>query len=270
MVRTIPAGPIDLAVLEAGAGGRPLLLLHGFAGAKEDFGWHVDDLAAEGWHVVAPDLRGHGASAKPDDGHTFEHLQEDVLALADALGWERFAVLGHSMGGVVAQHLALTAPERLSALVLMDTTTGQPPVDPELMRLAIAIARDEGMDALLRAMKELGGPLDTPAATRLKEQIEGWEEQSDRKLLACSPAMYAQLLEAWFELPDRDLRPVTVPTLVVVGEQDEPFLAASHEMARTIEGARIEVVLDAGHSPQVENPELWRKCLTTFLDEVVA
>jgi 3-oxoadipate enol-lactonase len=268
MERMIRANGLDLAVLEAGSGGRPLLLVHGFTGAKEDFDWHVDDLAAAGWHVVAPDLRGHGSSEAPDSGYTFEALAADILALADALGWSRFALLGHSMGGVVVQQVALTATERLTALVLMDTTPGQPPVDPELMALAISIARGEGMPALLAAMKEVD-PLKTPAARRLDDAIEGWTEISDGKLLASSPVMYGDLLESWFALPDRDLSPIRVPTLVLVGEQDEPFLAASHAMARAIEGARIDVIVDAGHSPQVEAPEAWRKTLTAFLDEAV-
>jgi pimeloyl-ACP methyl ester carboxylesterase len=269
MERTVRAGDVDLAVIEAGSGGRPLLLVHGFGGAAVDFEWHLDELAAAGWHVVAPDLRGHGASGRPPAGYTFDHLAGDVVGLADSLGWDRFALLGHSMGGVVAQHVALLHPHRLSALVLMDTTAGQPPVDPDLVRMAIAIAREEGMEALLRAMKELGGPLDTPAAKRLLDEVPGWEEQSDRKLLACSPTMYAEVLEAWLELPERDLSPIRVPTLVIAGEQDEPFLAATHAVARMIEGARVEVLLDAGHSPQVEAPEAWRKTVTTFLDEVV-
>ena len=268
MERTITAGEIDLAILEAGAGGRPLLLVHGFCGAKEDFAWHVDDLAAAGWHVVAPDLRGHGSSSKPDEGYGFDHLTGDVLALVDALGWERFALLGHSMGGVVAQHVALAAQHRLTALVLMDTTSGGAPVEEDVMRVGIAIAREQGMEALLAAMKE-AAPLSTPAARRLEETIDGWVEANDQKFLRCCAAMFAGALESWFELPDRDLSPIDVPTLVIVGEQDEPFVAGSHAMARAIDGARIEVVMDAGHSPQVEAPDAWRKTLLTFLDDVV-
>ncbi len=266
MERTIPAGDVDLAILEAGAGGRPLLLVHGFTGAKEDFAWHLDDLAGVGWHVVAPDLRGHGSSSKPDDGYTFDHLADDVLGLADALGWERFALLGHSMGGVIAQQVALRAQERLTALVLMDTTNGGIPVDHDLARLGIEVARAEGLEVVLAAMKE-NPPLHTPAAKRLEETIEGWAEAGEQKFLRCSAAMYAGVLEAWFDLPDRDLSPIRVPTLVLGGVQVEPFLAASHAMARSIEGARIDVIVDAGHSPQVENPEVWRKALCAFLDE---
>ena len=266
MERTIRVGDVDLAVLEAGAGGRPLLLVHGFTGAKEDFAWHVDDLAEAGWHVVAPDNRGHGSSAKPDDGYTFDHFAGDVLGLADALGWDRFALLGHSLGGVIVQQVALQAEDRLTALVLMDTTTGGIPVDHDLARLGIEVARTEGLEVVLAAMKD-SPPLHTPAAKRLEETIEGWVETNDAKFLSCCAAMYAGVLEAWFALPDRDLSALRVPTLVLVGEQDDPFMAASHAIARSVEGARIEVIVDAGHSPQVENPEAWRKALCAFLDE---
>src|SRR5436190_8261838 len=120
-MRVIPmdVGPVTLSVAAAGDGGRPLLLVHGFGGAKEDFTEFLDDLADLGWHAVAPDLRGHGASDKPDDegAYSFEIFSGDLCALADRLGWTRFVVLGHSMGGMVAQHLVLDLPERVGALV---------------------------------------------------------------------------------------------------------------------------------------------------------
>ena len=103
--RTVDLGTVQLAIAESGAGGRPFLLLHGFTGAKEDLTEWLDPLAEAGWHAVAPDHRGHGASSKPDDesAYSFEILAADSLALLDALGWDRFALLGHSMGGMVAQ-----------------------------------------------------------------------------------------------------------------------------------------------------------------------
>ena len=64
-VRRVPVGDVALEIAEAGEGGRPFLLVHGFTGAKEDFSPFLDDLAALGWHAVAPDLRGHGGSDQP-------------------------------------------------------------------------------------------------------------------------------------------------------------------------------------------------------------
>lgn len=155
--RTIHLGDVKLSIAEAGAGQRPLLLLHGFTGAKEDFTDWLDPLAGAGWHAVAPDHRGHGTSSKPtsEDDYSFELLADDAGRLVDALGWNRFALLGYSMGGMVAQFIALGVPERIDALVLMDT--GHGPVqnlDPQLVEAAVSIVRtnlDHSSDTRLTA-----------------------------------------------------------------------------------------------------------------------
>jgi pimeloyl-ACP methyl ester carboxylesterase len=153
-VTEVRLGDVRLAVAEAGAGGRPLMLVHGFTGAKEDFTEFLDRLAGRGWHAVAPDLRGHGASDHPADpaGYSLETFASDVRALADARGWQRFVLLGHSMGGMIAQHVALDDPWRLRGLVLMDTTHGPVDwVDPDAVALGTAVVRDEGMYGLMLA-----------------------------------------------------------------------------------------------------------------------
>src|SRR3954463_4393992 len=120
--RRIPlATGVELEVLEAGAGSdRQMMLVHGFTGAKEDFTDHLDRWAALGWHVVAPDLRGHGASSAPagTDEDKLKSFAPDVVALVDELGWDRLVLLGHSMGGMIAQLAALElGPSRLAGLV---------------------------------------------------------------------------------------------------------------------------------------------------------
>jgi pimeloyl-ACP methyl ester carboxylesterase len=117
-------GPVELAVAEAGEGGRPLVLVHGFTGAKEDFTEWLDPLAERGWHAVAADQRGHGDSAKPthEGAYSFDVFAADLLALFDALGWSSAVALGHSMGGMVLQTALLAAPDRFDGVVLMDTS----------------------------------------------------------------------------------------------------------------------------------------------------
>jgi len=273
--RNVTVGDIDLVVAEAGAGGRPLLLLHGFTGAKEDFTEWLDRLAARGWHAVAPDHRGHGRSAKPasDDAYSFAILADDARGLADALGWERFVLLGHSMGGMVAQLMAIKAPERLTGLVLMDTCHG--PVaglDAAALATAVAIARDRGMDGLADLMAGVESPLVTPAHRRLLDERPGYAEFGDAKLRATSPHLYAAMTALFVDSPDRldELRglPAGLPALVMVGDQDRPFIAASKRMAAAIPGATLAVIADAGHSPQFENPDGWWAALTGFLDTV--
>lgn len=261
-------------MVEAGEGERHLLLVHGFTGAGNDFADHVDALADAGWHVVAPDLRGHGTSDAPsgESAYSLALLAGDVLALVDALGWDRFALLGHSMGGMIAQLVALAEPSRLVALVLMDTAPGPIRLDADLIALGVAMVRAEGTAGLADffAGQPGGGPLETPAAERVRAERPERAVVSGANLRSASADMYAAMATEMLVAEDRRpaLASLTVPTLVVVGEQDTPFLRASTALADAIPGARLEVVPDAGHSPQLENPEAWAKALTTFLSAV--
>lgn len=264
--RTIACGPVRVPVIEAGAGGRPLLLVHGFTGAKEDFADHLDGFAAAGWHAVSPELRGH-RGADHSGAWTLEALADDLVSLADGLGWPAFALVGHSMGGILAQLVALRSPERLTALVLMDTTGAAAAVDPALVELACEVVLGGGMAALLEAERFIGHPLETPAARRLRESRPGWQEYLAAKVLGASPEMYVALARELTSTPSRlaGLATLDVPTLVIVGGLDTPFLADSEALAAVIPGATLAVVPDAGHSPQHEAPEAWFAAVAGFL-----
>jgi len=270
---------IDLAVAEAGVGGRPLVLVHGFTGAKEDFTDWLDPLADLGWHAVAPDLRGHGESDKPADeaAYSFDTFASDLLGLLDALGFATATVLGHSMGGMVLQTAALRAPDRFEALVLMDTShRALKGFEPQVRELVLQVVRSGGIEAIMAAQAALpseGAPLGTPAHERLVATRPGYAEFGDRKMLASSPAMYAAMMgtitdtEAGLDrLPE--LASIGVPTLVMVGDQDRPFLKPSQRMADAIPGAELAVLAGGGHSPQFEAPEQWWKALSGFLGRI--
>lgn len=264
-------GGARFAVDESGRGGRPLLLVHGFTGGRLDFGEHLDALADAGWWAVAPDLRGHGGSHHPpeESAYSLELFADDLWDLVDALGWDRLVLLGHSMGGMIAQVAALRRPELLDGLVLMDTTHGPLDLDRDLARLGAEIVRAGGMEAVKEVLDSLGSdaPLSTPAYERLLAERPELREINDRKFLGCSPAMYAAMLEQLLDQVDRleHLVALTVPALVIVGEQDTPFLAASEAMADALPAAELVVVPDAGHSPQLENPDAWRRTMLEFL-----
>jgi pimeloyl-ACP methyl ester carboxylesterase len=272
--RKLEVGDVELCISESGEGGRPLLLLHGFTGAKEDFTEWCDRFAAAGWHTVAPDHRGHGDSSKPqsEDAYSLGILASDALSLSDALGWDRFVLLGHSMGGYVAQLMGIGAPQRLEALILMDTGHGPTKVDPALVNAAIGIVRTKGMGVLADMLLGRDSPLDTPANKRVTAQRPGYAEFNSNKLRATSPHLYASVAAELQSFPDSiDLLrtlPADLPTLVLVGEEDTPFLDASKEIAEAIPDARLEVIPDAGHSPQFENPERWWKAVSGFLNEL--
>ncbi|MEY2451391.1 MAG: 3-oxoadipate enol-lactonase [Acidimicrobiaceae bacterium] len=266
-----------LAYAEAGAGGRPFLLVHGFTGAKEDFTDWLDPLADAGWHAVAPDNRGHGASEKPDDEtqYTLDAVAADVLALADDLWGDgsEFALLGHSMGGMAAQFAALAAPRRLTGLILMDTLHGPLPfVTRDEIELGITVVREKGMNGLAEILAERGGVLDSPAHLRLMAEKPGYPEFNDRKFRATAPEAYAGFLRAMFDAPDRleSLRSLSMPALVMTGEQDGPIVDASMAMADAIPHGELAIIPDAGHSPQFENPSAWWNALSTFLARVAS
>ncbi|MDQ2650582.1 MAG: alpha/beta hydrolase [Actinomycetota bacterium] len=272
-------GTVELAVREAGVGGRPLLLVHGFTGSGEDFGDFIDRFAAEGWHVVAPDQRGHGdAGHKPDDegAYTIDHYVGDLFGLLDALGWDTAVVLGHSLGGMIVQTAILERPERFEALVLMDTSHRTLKGDPGGIQHLCDLARTKGMTGVLELMQSLPGESltgEAPSAARVKATRRGYEEFGARKMLAVAPAMYSSVLcsiTGQTETVDRldRLGAISVPTLVLVGEEDRPFVNASKRMADTIPGAQLVVILDAAHSPQFENPEAWWEAMTAFLASV--
>ena len=272
---------VSLAILEAGEGSRGLLCVHGWPAAKEDFADHLDALAAVGqgdWHVVALDQRGHGASSSPagTDAYSLKLFAADVLALADALGWSTFVLHGHSMGGMVAQVVAIEAPSRLDGLILMDTGHGPVEgIDPELLALGKAVVSEGGMAGLVEAQRVVEGPLDTAAHQRVAATRPGYADYGERKTLAASPDMWLAMVDEITAGQDERLDDLAaalggsgVPTLVIVGEQDEPFVEPCRRMAAAIPGARLEVVADAGHSPQFENPEAYFRLVSGFLEDV--
>lgn len=273
--RIVEANGVDLAVAEAGEGGRPILLVHGFCGAKEDFTEHLDDMAALGWHAVAPDLRGHGASGHPsgEAAYDFDTFVADLVALADGFGWSRFALLGHAMGGMLAQLLVLEHPDRVAALILMSTSHGMADtLDAADVAIGASIVREHGLLTLLALQNERRerDPRATPAQVRLRRERPDYAEFADRKLLACSPDMWVSMTAKFVVQRDRldALAAVEVPTLVVVGEQDEPHVGHSERMAKVIPHGRLAVIPSAGHAPQFENPDAWWAAVSQFLEEV--
>ncbi|HAS12925.1 MAG TPA: hypothetical protein DCS55_20825 [Acidimicrobiaceae bacterium] len=273
-VRRVRTGAGLTVVLERFGGTSerpPVLLLHGGGQTRHSWSGTAGQLAARGYEAWTMDLRGHGDSWHPEDEseYSFDHFAGDMLALVDALGWDRFVLLGHSMGGMIAQVAAAKRPGALDGLVLMDTTHGPLEIDRELAMLGAEIVREGGMAAVKEAMDALegDGPLGTPANQRLLDERPGYRELGDQKFLGSSPAMYASMIGQMIDQLDRlqHLADLSVPTLVIVGEQDAPFLGASEAMATAVPGARLEVIADAGHSPQFENPDAWRAVMLDFL-----
>lgn len=194
-----------------------------------------------------------------------------MVACADLLGWDRFVLLGHSMGGMAAQLVAIEHPQRLRGLVLMNTGHGPSDnVSPDLAAWGRAVVEEGGMPALLAAFRDTDGLFGTPAHHRLLAERPGYAEFGDAKLLACSPDMWLAMSQELLHHEDRldRLATVDVPTLVLVGDQDDAFLTQSERMAKVMPDARLAVLADAGHAPQFEQADEWWRAVAAFLEEI--
>jgi pimeloyl-ACP methyl ester carboxylesterase len=134
------------------------------------------------------------------------------------------------------------------------------------------VVADSGLAALVELMRDMEGPLSSPAHLRLCETRPGYRAWSDAKTVAASPDMWLAMSAGLITQADRldALGSVRAPTLVVCGEQDSGFLESSRRMAKTIPGARLAVIEGAGHSPQFEAPDDWWRELAGFLAQVAA
>lgn len=264
--KRVRVNEIEISYDEAGAGDRAFVLVHGFTGCRDDFAGQLPALAAHG-RTLAPDQRGHGDSANTGDAKTynFAQLTDDLLGFALALGLERFDLLGHSMGGMVAQRFTLANPHRVASLVLMDTASaplgkGMP---REMFQKGAEIARAIGMDGLHEIIRNNADKNEqrTEPDRRLERQ---WG--ADRYWARVRRGFTSMDVEA-FEALGIELgagEPMTprlgeidCPTTVLVGAMDTPFLAASRTMHEAIRGSQLVVIPDGGHSPQLEAPAAW-------------
>ena len=237
-------------------------MLHGWTGSKEDFA-AVAPALARGRRVVVPDLPGHGARPPADDpgGYALARQARWVLDLLDGLGVGDFDLLGHSLGGLLAQRVANLAAHRLTGLVLVGCGMGAPGDATTQQVVAVAqVARDEGLEAAWKVVTGGSDGSRDPRAAFVRQRFLGMTPEAviggARAVISAAP------LGAF-------LRGIDVPVLVCHGEGDDVWLPhEQRNLAGAIPGARYVSVPDALHSPAVENPDGLLAVLTPFLDEI--
>lgn len=257
---------VALTRLDGGAGA-PLLLVHGHTGARDDFAGVIDTLALDR-PVVAVDLPGHGDSEGPDHpgAYGLDWQARWVLDVADALGLTAFHLLGHSMGGLIAQRVAVGAPRRLRSLILMGTGLGALREEArEFIERVAAVAWAEGVEAgfaeSMRSWEE------APVEPALKARREADRDHLRRRYLKLNPAAIlggARQLATAAPVAHR-LR-LDAPVLVVHGEHDYAWEPPEQRaLAAAIPGAERAAIPVSYHSPQKENPAAWLAVVRRFL-----
>lgn len=211
------------------------------------------------FRVLRYDLRGHGASMVPAGDYTIEQLGRDVIALTEALGIRQFAFCGLSIGGMVGQWLGLHAPDRLTHLVLANTTARVS--DPSAMEARRKAVLEGGMPAVVDTVM---ARFFTAASL---ERNSPSVASARRTVLATSPAGYAGCCAAIRDMDHRDaLAHLTVPTLVIAGDHDVSMPWESHSavLASSIQAATV-ARLKAAHLSNLEQPRSFSAALYRFL-----
>jgi pimeloyl-ACP methyl ester carboxylesterase len=254
---------VDPYVIEAGRG-PAVVLLHGFP--LNATTWSPQREALSGsYRVLCPDQRGFGGSQLGwDEVPSLDHVADDVAAMLDAKKLDTVVLGGLSMGGYVAMAFARRHPERLRALVLADTkaTADAPEAAESRLRIAEEVLEagtssglvDALMPKLVGATTKEKRPL---VVGRLKATIE-----------SAPPPAVAWAQRAMAARPDSldTLRSVSVPALVIVGEEDELSPPAEAEaMAEALPQATLARVPEAGHMSSMEAPEAFNAALLEFL-----
>lgn len=259
LIHRIPIESCELIVEERPGAGAPVVLLHGFPLDRRM--WQEQHEALAGCRLFLPDLRGHGASEASPPPYSMVSLAEDLRRELDHLGLDRIALGGLSMGGYVALAFAARYPERLAALLLLDT---HPKADPPEVRRAradqAARVRKAGPEAVVDelATRLVGGRDIDPQVVALAREM----------ILGTSRDGMVGALEGMAARPDSTpgLAAISCPTLIVVGSDDAIVPPAmAREMAAAIPHAELVEIPGAGHLAPLERPALVNAALTRFL-----
>lgn len=232
------------------ADGLPMLLIHGSFGSSR---WWEPLLALlpPAVNVVAPDLRGCGASAKPAIGYGLADQAADIIALLETLGWRNVDLVGHATGGAIAIEVALHRPDLCSTLTLIDP----PPIEGVFTPLdgILALAAMQHDEVLLRQALALL----LPTYDRTSAAGQTYFDRLVADAQAMAPAAFTAVAESLNQWNRRaEAHQLTMPTLLLWGDQDA--IVTRDAMTATllaIPGANnLDVLRNVGHSPQIEAP----------------
>ena len=233
--------------VSAGSGDHHVLAVHGWFGSARGWGSVPDYVDRDAFSYVFMDLRGYGERKEVAGEFTTEEAAADAIALADELGWDRFSLVGHSMGGKLIQHVLVQAPERVRALIAVNPVPASGvPFDDQSWALFSGAAQNPGNRAAIINLTT-GGRL-TPLF--IDSVVRHSLEQS-------SVQAFGAYLASWGRADFSDqVKGNPAPVKVIVGEHD-PALGAELMRQTWLQyypNAELTVLANAGHYPMFETP----------------
>ena len=233
--------------------GVALLLSHGFGASTAMWRGQVEAFQAS-YRLIPWDMRGHGNSDSPEDQalYSHQHTVEDMRALLDHLQIEQAVIAGHSLGGFMSLAFHVAYPQRVQALILQGCGPGYRNADARVAWNARAEQRARTLET--QGLAALGGGSEVRVSTQ-------------RSALGLAKAARGILAQVDARVID-SLPHIRVPTLIIVGEGDAPFVTGAHYMATRIPQATEVVVPNAGHGANVEQPEVVNEAIRQFLEQL--
>ncbi len=251
----------DLALnYEVAGDGEPLVMLHGLGGSIEDWEYQIPYFARR-YRIYLPDLRGFGDTPRGRRKISVPQLAADVGAFVDAMGLQRFKLMGHSMGGAVAQEFALTHPQRIERLVIANSVPSFRPQSRRhyiefVYRLVVMGLLGPARLAQIGAMRSYPDPAD---AGKRERAIRRGARNSRRSYLSALIA-----LGSWSVL-DR-LEGFRMPVLVAASEHDYFGHQETVQFAHALPRGRLHVFKGAHHGLPSEFPEAFNHVVARFLE----
>jgi pimeloyl-ACP methyl ester carboxylesterase len=268
---------LSIRYLQTGSEGLPLVLFHGAGESALDWSWVLPKLG-EKYRVYAPDFPGNGESAKPIRDYSVQFLTQFATDFLDAVGIDRAVIAGNSLGGLIALQLALSQPERIAGLVLIDSSGLGEWVNPLLSSLTLPVY---GEIAVVGCRTPVGAVLRSRSRAALQfahpDQIpvEWYAEQEHLSqtfgfLEATLSSLRAQLNPVGQRVLMVDALPeLEMPTLLIWGEDDLIFPKSQAEAAvKHLQQGHLRVIPDCGHIPHLEQPNHFVTAIDEFLARI--
>lgn len=261
----VAAGGRRIGVIDEGPRDAPVVTFLHALGSNADL-WRGDAAAlADRFRVVSLDTRGHGASDVVEPAGTFDDLVADVVAVWDALGIERSAVVGLSLGGMTAFGLALAHPERVTGIVAADCRADAPAPFRQMWAARRAMLEEGGM------AKVAEGTLPSWLTAASRAGRPDLVEAATGMIVSTPPAGYRAITELIESLDyKRRLAEITVPCRMIVGAEDGVHPPEMAAMAALVPDCRLVTLEGAAHLANLEQPAAFRAAVEDFLAEIAA